>query len=756
MNKKTTNILVVDDNADMRQGTALVLERAGFSTLLAANGEEALRLLAERHPALVLLDWDMPGIDGLEVCRRVKADRAFDDVMVVLISATRNASDDQVSSLELGADGFIARPISNAELVARVEAFARIASLGAELRAKNTQVEATLARLKRRELTELSLLEDAVAERRKVETSMNTLAASEARFRQMFENNTAVLLLIDANTDTIVDANATASKYYGYPLEQLQGMSIDRIRALDPAEFAARRDQAVAKQRSFFEFSHRLASGEIRDVEVHFTPITSEGKTLLFSIVHDVSERKAGEAKLRASEEQYRLLISTMVEGVVLLDANSTIVTHNAAAERILGLSSDQMTGRTTFDPRWRAICADGSPFPADTMPAPVALKTGVPQRGVIMGIHKQDDAITWITVNAEPVFQPGHTTPTGVVTTMHDITDRKLAEESLAESERQFRGMVEQSIAGFYVLQDGKIAYVNPRYAELLAFEAPEELVGRDPLALIPETDRDRVANVYREALEGQTPKIAYTAPVMRRDGTVIEVGAQGIATTFHGRPAIIGLMQDISERKRADEQIRRYLEQIQSAFMRTVEVAMTLSEMRDPYTAGHERRVAEVAVAIGREMGLDANTLEGLRVAGYLHDIGKISLPAELLSKPSKLTAIEYGLIKTHAQASYDVLKGVDFPWPVAQVALQHHERIDGSGYPNGLKGDGILLEARIMAVADVIEAMSSHRPYRPGLGIDKALEEIDRGRGSSYDPVIVDAGLRLFREKGYVIPE
>jgi HD-GYP domain-containing protein (c-di-GMP phosphodiesterase class II) len=160
-------------------------------------------------------------------------------------------------------------------------------------------------------------------------------------------------------------------------------------------------------------------------------------------------------------------------------------------------------------------------------------------------------------------------------------------------------------------------------------------------------------------------------------------------------------------------------------------------------------------MALAIGGELGLDAHRLEGLEVAGKLHDIGKITIPSEILSKPGKLTAIEYQLVQGHPRAGYEVLKDVQFPWPVAQVTLQHHERMDGSGYPQGLKGEAILLEARIMAVADVVEAMASHRPYRPGLGIDKALAEIEHGRGTLYDPDVADACLRLFRQKGYAIP-
>jgi len=175
----------------------------------------------------------------------------------------------------------------------------------------------------------------------------------------------------------------------------------------------------------------------------------------------------------------------------------------------------------------------------------------------------------------------------------------------------------------------------------------------------------------------------------------------------------------------------------------------------MRDPYTAGHERRVAELAVAIGAELGFDTHRQEGLRVAGHLHDVGKMAVPVELLVKPTRLSAAEFELVKAHPQAGYEILKDVEFPWPVAQVALQHHERVDGGGYPQGLQGNAILLEARIVAVADVVESMASHRPYRPGLGIDKALAEIERGRGSAYDAQVVDACLRLFCGKGYVIP-
>ncbi len=173
---------------------------------------------------------------------------------------------------------------------------------------------------------------------------------------------------------------------------------------------------------------------------------------------------------------------------------------------------------------------------------------------------------------------------------------------------------------------------------------------------------------------------------------------------------------------------------------------------EMRDPYTAGHQRRVGQLAVAIAQEMGLPEETSHGIELAASIHDLGKISVPAEILAKPSKLTAIEFMLLKNHAQAGFDILKDIKFPWPIASMVLQHHERLDGSGYPQGLKGEQILLESRILAVADVVEAMASHRPYRPALGIDSALQEIERGRGTAYDAAVVDACTRLFAEKRF----
>ncbi len=205
-------------------------------------------------------------------------------------------------------------------------------------------------------------------------------------------------------------------------------------------------------------------------------------------------------------------------------------------------------------------------------------------------------------------------------------------------------------------------------------------------------------------------------------------------------------------AERLEALAELKTQLEKFQRAMEGIVQAMSVAVEMRDPYTAGHQQRVAELAGAIATGMGLDHETVYGLEMASRIHDLGKITVPAEILSKPGRLSGLEYELIKNHVKAGYDILKKIEFPWPIADVILQHHERLDGSGYPNGLSGDAILLEARIMAVADVFETIASHRPYRPSLGVRKAMDELAAGQGLRYDPEVVKVCLELVGNKGF----
>lgn len=269
----------------------------------------------------------------------------------------------------------------------------------------------------------------------------------------------------------------------------------------------------------------------------------------------------------------------------------------------------------------------------------------------------------------------------------------------------------------------------------------------------LIHPEDRKAVSDAVAAGLAQNSPyEMEYR--IRHRDGSerwVWERG-RGILAPDGELDCLDGLIVDITDRRRAVEMLSEQMRRLESTMFGTVRAIAAMTELRDPYTAGHERQVAAIARALGAELGLSADRCRGLEVIGLLHDIGKVAVPAQILAKPSALSTLEFEMVKTHPQAGAEILKGLEFPWPVAEAILQHHERLDGSGYPGGLKDAQILLEARIIAVADVVAAMSAHRPYRPTLGVAAALEEITHHGRARYDQQVAHACARLFREKGF----
>lgn len=365
--------------------------------------------------------------------------------------------------------------------------------------------------------------------------------------------------------------------------------------------------------------------------------------------------------------------------------------------------------------------------------------------------VQRPDGQCRWLRSKGRAMRNDAGTV-TRMIGVIEDIDERKRAEQALAQSEARLRAVLEQSFSAIFVIQDGRVVYVNPRTRAIFGY-GPEEPFDPDPLAHAAPREQERIAGIIARWMRGEGSGSIKIGAV-RKDGTPFTLGAHPVLGSYEGRPALIVVAQDISERARAEEEIRRYVARLEQAVRGTIGVITTIGELRDPYTRGHERRVGELAAAIAADMALDGSRVEGIRVAGWLHDVGKIGVPAEILAKPTRLSKAEFDLIREHAQKSHDILQSFEFPWPVAQAAWQHHERLDGSGYPRGLRGEEISLEARILAVADTVEAMASHRPYRPALGIAAALAEIEKHRGITYDADAVDACVRLFRGKGYVL--
>jgi len=264
---------------------------------------------------------------------------------------------------------------------------------------------------------------------------------------------------------------------------------------------------------------------------------------------------------------------------------------------------------------------------------------------------------------------------------------------------------------------------------------------------------DRERVLAAVERKLQSEEP-YCLECRVKRKDGTYLCWLDRGsVVYDDAGKPRKwIGAVTDITERKRAEKEVEESANRLQQMMDGTVKAISSALEFRDPYTAGHEKRVAELSSAIAAEMGLPADQVEGVRITGYMHDLGKIAIPAEILFKPGNLTENEINIVRTHPQFGYDILKEIKFVWPVALATLQHHERMNGSGYPQHLKGDEIMLEARILAVADVVETMVSHRPYRPARSTEAALAEISANKGVLYDADVADACVKVFKERGF----
>ena len=601
---------------------------------------------------------------------------------------------------------------------------------------------------------------------RDVSFALHAIEADEARreseelYRSIVENSHAGILVID-EAYRFIYVNDELCRILGRGCEEILGHDFREFLDEESRDLATeryRRRQRGEKVPSRYEFNVVRKDGEKRRVGISSTVIRdSTGRVRTIAQLLDITDLMHAEEKLKESEAKYRSLIEDVLDsssvGVFILDSDFKVVWINRALERYFGLRREEVLGRDKRElirTRIKDIFEDPDGF-AEKVLSSYEDNTYVQhfECHVLPGPGREE---RWLNHWSQPIRSGRYAG--GRVEHYTDITVRKRLEASLQESEEQFR-FVAESAADAIIIGDGegKVVFWNKAAQEIFGYTA-EEIVGRSIALLMPERFRKNfLKRMEQQRKTGEVPGIRgrMIQTGLRKDGSEFPAEISYAAWKGGDEMFSTAIIRDITERMAAEKALKDSYEKLERTLEGIVEALGAAIELRDPYTAGHQRRVAELAVAIAEEMGLPTEKVEATRYAALVHDIGKLAVPAEILAKPAALTDTEFALIKFHPQQAYDILKEIDFPWPLAEIVLQHHERLDGSGYPSGLKGDEILLEARIIAVADVVEAMSSHRPYRPALGIEAACDEIKAKRGRLYDPDVVDACVSLF-EKGF----
>ena len=325
--------------------------------------------------------------------------------------------------------------------------------------------------------------------------------------------------------------------------------------------------------------------------------------------------------------------------------------------------------------------------------------------------------------------------------------------ESKVRENENRVSTILNSIIDAVIVIDEsGDVDYINASAGRMLNL-SKEEILGK------PVADTVKLGSDPKEGDNVFSPmSINYI-----EFNNYLTAGDKRIPVDFTSTPLKMGngksrgavlVVRDITQQVEYDRRIQESMDTLTRAMYGTIEAITKIVETRDPYTAGHQKKVADIAKEIAKDLGLSRDIIESVNLAGQIHDLGKIAIPSEILNKPGKINDIEFALIKTHSAMGYEIMKNIDFPWPIADIVLQHHEKLDGTGYPNGLKGEEILIQARIISVADVLEAMASHRPYRAALGLDAAFDELQKKSGIHFEPDVVDSCIRIFKEKDFVI--
>lgn len=612
------------------------------------------------------------------------------------------------------------------------------------------EIHAHLIDLEDRQLI-LSVARD-ITKRKQVEEALQHERSQAQRYLDV----AAVMIAVLNNQGRIILMNRKGCEILGYEEEEVVGR--DWFEVVMPAAHFRRVktvfDRVMAgdlENAAYCENAVFTKDGRERLIAFHNTVLKDQNSQITGIIFsgEDITERRQeeqarqwAEEALRLAAHKWRTTFDAIGDAVCLLDPDGRILQCNQATSNLLGKSFDEILGRG---------CEEmflGSAKPSGCGPL-LLMRQTLKRQEIVLQVDNR-----WLKVSVDPILDERGTLIGGVHLTT-DITIAKNSEAALRESEARFRAIFDQAAVGVALVEtsSGRFLKVNQKYCDIVGL-TQEEMIGATYEAFTYPDDLQVGIENIQKLRDGLIQNFTLEKRYRHKDGSVVWVKLTISAMREIEAPSRyhIVVVEDITQRRQAEIEVRQGLAKVRQALQGTVGALANTVETKDPYTAGHQRRVAQLACAIAREIGLPPDQVEGMHVLSFLHDIGKIAVPAEILSRPGKISEIEFNLIRAHPEMGYNILKDIEFPWPVAEAVLQHHERLDGSGYPGGLTGEDIILEARILAVADVVEAMASHRPYRPAVGIEAALDEITKHQGKLFDSYVVKACVQLFKEKEF----
>lgn len=538
-------------------------------------------------------------------------------------------------------------------------------------------------------------------------------------------------------------ANKVMKDITGYSIDELYSMSINDILHPDSEEFPLIEDMDTdTDEDEVRSYERKILSkgGMEKWVECISVPVEYDGEEAFLVAALNITNCVKSRENLMSKREEVGAILDSLVEHVIHSDRNMKIIWANKSAVESVNLTREELIGRYCYSV-W-----EERDEPCPDCPVIKAMETGKPEE-----IEKvTPDGRMWH-IRGYPETDSDGNIVGGIELTL-DITEEKKKKKEVELQKTYFQQLFDNSPDAIAMIDiNDRVLRVNKGFERLFQYRQ-DDIWGKPMKDLVvSEPYYEEADNLLQEILKRKS--VHRETKRIKKDGSTVDVALTGYPIIIDDNlVGIYAVYRDISRRKEIERKLKDSLDKVQKALSGTVKALAVTVEKRDLYTAGHQQRVAKLACAIGDELKLSDDRLNALRIASILHDIGKIHIAAEILTKPDELNQIEMSMVKTHPRVGYDILKSIEFPGPVAEIVLQHHERLDGSGYPEGLKGDEILIEARILGVSDVVEAMSSRRPYRKALDVKTALQEIEENKNILYDSEVVDACLFLFREKGF----